>query len=197
VVVDPGRNSSDPSGENDGPFAKLSAKLKSLTPTMIPSSVRETGVGTTVPSGIVNRPEPAGASLIAAVVVVVGAVVVDVVDVGVVVDVVDVGVVVDVVDVGVVVDVVEVGVVVDVVEVGVVVDVVEVGVVVDVVVDVDVDVEDVDVVDDVVDVEEVVDVVDVDDVVVTTGAEVVTGLFALSSESSVSTPLPSALRPTS
>ena len=185
MEVDPGRNSSDPSGENDGPFAKLSAKLKSLTPTVIPSSVRETGVGTTVPSGIVNRPEPAGASLIAAVVVVVGAVVVDVVvDVGVVVDVVVVGaVVVDVVEVGVVVDVVEVGVVVDVVEVGVVVDVVEVGVVVDVVVDVDV--------------EDVVDVVDVDDVVVTTGAEVVTGLFGLSSESSASTPLPSALRPTS
>jgi hypothetical protein len=77
--------------------------------------------------------------LIAAVVVVVGAVVVDVVDVGVVVDVVVVG--------------------------AVVVDVVEVGVVVD--------------------------------VVVTTGAEVVTGLFALSSESSATTPLPSALRPTS
>jgi len=76
VLVDPARRSSDPEDVKDGPFAKLSAKLKPVSPTVIPSSIRVTGVGTTVPPGIVIRPAPTGASSIASVVVVLGAVVV-------------------------------------------------------------------------------------------------------------------------
>jgi hypothetical protein len=165
VLVKPARRSRDPSAENDGPFAKLNAKLNPVSPTVIPWSNRVTGVCTTVPWGIVNRPSPTGASSIARVVVVVGGAVVVVVCAVV---------------------VVVVGATVVVVVGASVVVVVGASVVVVVGASVVVVVEDVVVDDDVED--------DVEDDVVGVGADVVTELFVLSSESSASVPLPSALR---